>query len=308
MSTINLYDLYKRKTRKYGVNYSQETFKETFVDAVNLVYSEMNEKVFQANTLGMIGSFDDVIDERLASFATITHVDSNVAVGGREYWSAEYEFERTSGTNSFVDTFGITPNNVILTIGAVGDGIFSISSLGTVIGTADISSYDIFKLRFESDSDGNRLIVNDDAVAITYTTGDSSTSIPLGTLDDHIISSTSGLELTRMRFLTLGTVVFDFLIDEGTGTTLTDSVSAYTATVASPVWEDRYIEPTTGLDERYRAALEYGLDWRLQDGGVWGLEDDGDRENKWYKRGIRSARNTNQQLTTYISPLNPQGL
>ena len=54
--------------------------------------------------------------------------------------------------------------------------------------------------------------------------------------------------------------------------------------------------------------MEYGLDWHLQDGGVWGLEDDGDREKKWYGRGIRSARNTNQQLTTYISPLNTKGL
>lgn len=307
MSSINLYDLYKRKTRKYGVNYSQETFKETFVDAVNLVYSEMNEKVFQAHRLEMIGSFDDVIDERLASFDTITHVDSNVAVGEREYWSAEYEFERTSGTNSFVDTFvDNTPRTVIL---GITDGVFSISGNGVdVKGTADISTYDVFKLKFSSDSEGNHLTVNDEAVGITYTDGDAETSQEIGTVVSHISSATNGLELTRMRFLSLGTVIYDFLINEGTGDTLTDIISDYTATIASQVWEDRYIEPTTGLDERFRSALEYGLDWHLQDGGVWGLEDDGDREQKWYTRGIRSARNTNQQLTTYKSPLNPRGL
>ncbi len=303
---INLYDLYKRKARKYGVNDSQETFKETFVDAVNLTYSEMNEKVFQANTLEMIGSFDDVIDDRLASFTTITHDDSDVAVGGREYWAAEYEFERTSGTNTFTDTFAVTGNNVVLSI---TNGVFAVTNTGVVVGTADISTHDVFKLRYESTSEGNALLIDGDEVGLTYTTGDASTPVVLGTITSHEVSATTGLELTRMRFLSLGTVVYDFLVREGAvANEITDMVAGYTASLVGQVWEERYVEPSTGLDERYRASLEYGLDWHLQDGGVWGLEDDGDRERKWYRRGIQAARNATQQLTTYVSPLNPRGL
>jgi len=63
MANINLYDTYNKKRRKFGVNDSTR-FQESFVEAVNLTYGEMNNLVFQANTLAPINSFDDVIDKR----------------------------------------------------------------------------------------------------------------------------------------------------------------------------------------------------------------------------------------------------
>jgi len=303
---INLYDLYLRKARKYGVNYNQATFKETFVDAVNLVYSELNEKVFEADTLQPIGSFDDIIDDRLASFVTIRFVDDsgiNDAISGREYWSIEYDLERKSATNGFTDT--ITNDDATTVTFVIADNTLTVTG-DSVVATADLSEVDnVFRLKFTSNSDGTSLTADGAAVELTYSTGSSTTTQSIGTVSSHIISGVSGFEVVRTRFLSEGTLIYDFLMNEGTEDELTDEVGAYTATVATPVWEDRYVEPSTTLDNRYRSALEYGIDWHLQDGGVWGLEDDADREAKWYRRGIRSARTTYQQLTDYTSPLNP---
>jgi hypothetical protein len=60
-NNINLYDAYNQKRRKFGLNDSAR-FRSSFVDAVNFSFSELNNLVFQAETLGSIGSFDDVID------------------------------------------------------------------------------------------------------------------------------------------------------------------------------------------------------------------------------------------------------
>jgi len=104
MANINLYDAYNQKRRKFGVN-DTPRFRDSFVDAVNLTYAEMNDMVFQSEVLSSIGSFDDVIDDRLAAFTTLTFdAGSNTAIGNREFWSAEYNFERLSDTNSFTDT------------------------------------------------------------------------------------------------------------------------------------------------------------------------------------------------------------
>ena len=305
---INLYDLYKRKLRKFGRTEENSLFEDSFVDSVNLVYSELNEKVFQANLLDPIGSFDSIIDNRLAKFTTLTYKDAsnvNDAISDREYWSVEYEFERMSATNGFTDTITDDASNVVIsildnTVSIVGD---------TVQASGDLSSApDVFKLTFVSDTDGNRVIVNDDSIGMVYTTGDEQTTQKIGEVSSHVVSGVSGLEVLRSRFLSAGTLVYDYLINEGSGALLTDEVADYTADLIDQVWEKRYIEPSTGLDERYRSPMEYGIDWHLQDGGQWALEDDSDREVKWYGRGIRAARNTYQQLTTYKSPLNPEGL
>ena len=112
MANINLYDAYNKKRRKFGVNDSTR-FQGSFVDAVNLTYGEINNLVFQADTLQPIGSFDDVIDNRLASFGTITFTagvgQSNPAISDREFWSVEYDFERLSNTNTFI--FGVPPGD-----------------------------------------------------------------------------------------------------------------------------------------------------------------------------------------------------
>ena len=107
-----------------------------------------------------------------------------------------------------------------------------------------------------------------------------------------------------MRFLSSATAIYDFLINEGgTSTTLTDEIGSYTATVASPVWEIAYIEPSSGLDQLYVSPFDMGLDYHLQDGGEWAIEAEPERERKWYSRGIQNARNTFQNTTTYSNPL-----
>ena len=303
MSNINLYEVYERKRRKYGVTDLQD-YRDTFVDAVNLTYSELNEKVFEANTLEPISSFDDIIDTRLASFGTITFDDPepNDAISDREFWSVEWDFERTSATNGFTDTITDDASGVVLSI---ANNVFSING-DAVAGSASLPESDVFTLRFESDKDGNRVLLNGDIVEMLYTTGDGETAQNIGEVSAHVISGVSGYELTKTRFLTAGTLVYSFDIDDGS-TALTDNVSAFTASVGAGEWDTRYIEPSTSLDFRYRSALEFGTDFHLQDGGQWGLEPDAELERKWYGRGISSAREVYSQLTPYKSPLNIGG-
>jgi hypothetical protein len=298
-SNINLYDAYNQKRRKFGLNDSAR-FRSSFVDAVNFSFSELNNLVFQAETLGSIGSFDDVIDERLASFTSLTFdAPSNTAIESREFWSAEWDFERLSDTNGFIDTIADDSSDVVLSI---SNGIFSIVG-AAVSATGTIPDLDTFTMRFESTSEGTALLVDGDTVGLTYTFGDSDTPQAIGAITSHVISAVSGYTLNRTRFLSSATVLYDFLINEGTGATLTDLVDAYEITIIGAGWNTVYIEPSSGLSTRYKAILDMGLDYHLQDGGEWALEPEPERERKWYGRGIKDARNIFQQTTTYTSPL-----
>ena len=299
MANINLYDTYNKKRRKFGVNDSTR-FQESFVEAVNLTYGEMNNLVFQANTLAPINSFDDVIDKRLASFTTITmDSDADVAISDNEFWSAEYDFERLSDTNGFVDTINDGADIII----SISNGVLTVNDFGNVVGTLTIPDENTFTLVVESSSTGNRVIINDDEQGLTYTTGDADTSIPIETVATHVISATTGYTLNRMRFLSSATALYDFLINEGTGTTLTDEIASYTATIVGQVWKTVYIEPSSGLDQLYVSPFDMALDYHLQDGGEWAIEAEPERERKWYSRGIQNARNTFQNTTTYSNPL-----
>ena len=119
---INLYDIYNRKRNKFGI-LDSTNFQDYFVDSVNLVYSEYNEKVFEASTLEPIGSFDDIIDTRLVKFTDITFDATadgpNDAIQDREFWSIEWELECTSATNAFQDNID---GNISFSI---GNGIFN---------------------------------------------------------------------------------------------------------------------------------------------------------------------------------------
>lgn len=303
MSTINLYEAYKHKLNKFGLNDSAR-FQDSFVEAVNLVNAELNDQVFQNQTLGYIDSFDDVIDERLISFNTLTFGagvgESTEAMGSREFWAAEWDLEKTSATNGMTDTIDDDVSNVVMSI---TNGVFSVVG-DAVSATATIPTIDTFALRFESTASGNALLVDGDAVALTYTLGDAETSQGIGAITSRIISGFTGYTLNKTRFLSASTLILNFLINEGTGTALVDEVESFSATLsANPVWTTVYIEPSSGLDSQYRAVLNMGLDYHLQDGGEWAIEPEIERERKWYTRGIRQARNIFQQNTTYSNTL-----
>jgi hypothetical protein len=263
----------------------------------------MNNLVFQADTLAPINSFDDVIDNRLASFTTITlDASANIAISDNEFWSAEYDFERLSDTNTFVDTIDDGADIIL----SITNGVFSIVDGVALNATVELPDLNTFKLVFESNSDGNRLLVNDVEYGMTYTAGDAETTISIGTADPttgHIISATTGYTLNRMRFLSSATALYDFLINEGTGSTLTDEIANYTALIDTPVWKTVYIEPSSGLNVRYVAPFNAAIDYHLQEGNEWALENEPDRERRWYKRGVQNARNTFQNTTTYSNPL-----
>ena len=300
MSTINLYEAYNSKRRKFGVS-DAERFRSAFVDAVNLVYAEINDQVFQDQTLPYIGSFNDIIDTRLVSFGTMTFdVGADASIEKRDYWSVEYDLELTSSTNTFTDTIADDASNVVISI---ANGVLSVT--GSVIaGSLTLPTLDAYLIRFESDREGNRVLVNGDTYALTYTTGDGDTAQPIGTVSSHIISAISGWELKKTRFLTLGTLVYEFLLDEeGTNTNLTDTIAGYTATLTDVLWNDRWVEPSSGLDSQYRSPFDMGLYYHLQDGGEWAIEPETERERKWYIRGIPMARNILQNNTAYGNPL-----
>jgi hypothetical protein len=299
---INLYDLYKRKRDKFGINESTN-FQQYFVDALNITYSELNEKVFEAATLEPIVAFDDIIDTRLTTFGTITMPSgADDAIENREFWAVEWELERTADANGLTQTITDDASNVVLSI---TNNVFSVVG-DTVAASGQIPEVDIISIKFESSKDGNEFTVNGDKVDMVYTTGDEDATQAIGAVTSNVFSAVSGYELLKTRFLTAGTLVYDFDINSGTAT-ITDNVAGYDATVATAQWDTRYVEPSTTLDFRYRSALEMGLDYHLQDGGQYGLEPEPERERKWYTRGIQSAREVYKQNTTYVSPLNPTG-
>jgi hypothetical protein len=279
-------------------------FQDSFVDAVNLTNGELNNLVFQNETLSMINSFDDIIDNRLISFTTITFdAASNVAIEGREFWSAEYDFERLSDTNGFVDTITDGTNIVI----SIANGVLSVVNTGLLDGTLTLPDLNTFTIQVESNSEGNQVLINGIEYGLTYTLGDAETTMTIGTVTDRVISATTGYTLNRVRFLSSATAIYDFLINEGTGQTLTDEVAEYTgAILPNPaVWKTVYIEPSSGLSTLYISPFSMAIDYHLQDGGEWAIEAEPERERKWYGRGIKDARNTFQNTTTYT---NPQGI
>jgi hypothetical protein len=223
----------------------------------------------------------------------------NNAISDREFWAIEYDFERLSNTNTFIDTI-TDGTNITL---SVTNGVFSIVCGATLSATGTIPDLDTFNLRFESTSDGNALLVNGDTVALTYTQGDAETSQAIGTVTAHVVSAMTGYTLNRTRFLSSATAIYDFLINEGTSDTLTDVIAGYTATLTDAVWETVYIEPSSGLNELYLSPFDMALDYHLQDGGEWAIEPEVERERKWYGRGVKNATNTFQNTTTYTNPL-----
>jgi len=307
MATINLYQQYQNKLRKLGYTTST-TLQESFVEAVNLVYAELNDQVFQAQTLPYIGSFDDVIDERLWSFTSLTFdADSIEAMGDRDYWSVEYQIEKTADATALTDTFLMDDASEVVL--AITSGVFSIAG-DTVLASAELTTANPSVISFEVTEEGNRLKVDGADVTLTYTGGDETTIQALGAITQggggsRIINGTSGLTLMRTRFLTDASVVCDFLINEGTGVTLTDEIADYTATLLPnpPVWKTVWIEPSSNLDSQYLSPFNKGMDYHLQDGGQWAIEPEPSRERKWYVGGIRQARNILQHNTTYSNPL-----
>lgn len=322
MAYINLYDIYGQKRRKFGVNDSS-TFQESFVDAVNLAFSEFNAEVFQASTLDPLGSFKDVIDQRLDLFTTITFdSDCESVMSNREYWAVEYAFERKSATNTFTDTITDGASNVVVTI---SNGLLTIAG-DTLAYSVDLPDVDNYRILISSNKSGNRILINDEEMSEstniislddipdldwipdlelipTHTLGDSTTTQKIGTVTARVISGITGLSLRSTAFYSSKTKLLNFDIDEGTGTALTDSINSYTATVVGEAWRVAYIEDSCVLDKKYSPPFSMAVEYHLQDGGQWAIEPDGDRERKWYGRGVPMAREIYRQNTTYQNPL-----
>ena len=313
---INLYDVYNQKLRKFARNDSVR-MRGAFIEAVNNVFGELNSDVFEQDLMTPIESFDDIMDSRLAGFVKITFDEpSDTAISEREMYSFEWEMERIHTSNGFTETITDDASNVVFSI---ANGVFSVVG-DSVNASAVLPEYDKLKIVWTSDIEGNRLTVNDGAVELIYTVGDSETIQPIGTIaavpDQHVIDGVSGYEITRLRFLTSNTLVYDFNLNEGVGNDLTSLVSdpttdpaskvvnsPYTATVDTPAWEFRYVEPSTNLDQAYISPFQSGVDFHLQESGEWAMEPEGDRERRWYGRGIRQARSTFRIKTPYQNPL-----
>jgi len=304
MANINLYDMYKRKLRKYGLNDSPR-FQDAFVDAVNYSYNELNSQVFESVLVSPIGTFEEVIDTRLTSFSTIEMANgsdtSDEALSNRGLFTLEYDLELLDETHSFIDTITYDTNKEF----GVSIDDFNIDISDSVSGLS--MNYDFtdtsVKFKVVFDEDGNTLYVNGTAVTPTYAlVSTSATTVLIEAIDSHIMSTQTAAILKRHRALSPETVIYDFLLDDDSAT-VTDSVGSYEGTVADGVWNTYYIKPSSSLDEKYSTVLNAGLDFHLQDGGEWGLEPDVERERKWYGRGIKDGRTIYRQDVTYVNPL-----
>ena len=301
MANINLYEAYLQKLRKFGVNDSSR-FRASFADSVNMVYSEFNGRVFGEDILAWIDSIDDVIDNRLMSFDSVTFgANALIAMGNREYWAAEWELEILSATNGMTDTIDTTTDVVL----SIANGVFTVTQTGVVVASATLPVFDTGTVRFESTSAGNALTVDGSAVELTYTTGDAETSLPIVVVTSRVIDGFSGMTLNRNRFLSAASSVMDFPMNEGTGLTLTDDIGSLTAAILPDpaVWATIYIEPSSSLDKAYYMPFMLGLDYYIQLSGEWAIEDDKTIASRWYASGITAARNTFQQKSTYTNPL-----
>jgi hypothetical protein len=326
MPAINLYESYKNKTRKFGVNDSPR-FRDSFAEAVNLVHSELNDQVFGEGILPMLTSFDDVIDKRLAAFSSLAFdAGHRASIGGREFWSVEYSFEVLSSTNGFTDTILLSDATEIKF--SILNGVFSISS-PFMNASAELPATTSMILLFSSNRLGNRLLLGGGLLGLEhppepeilltaipgldwdvdldmipgYTSGSSASTISIGTVAGRSFSGISGLEMKRTRFYSAESIIADFRMSEGTGTEIIDSVSGDKGVVSGGRWIELYTGIPGLLDERYRSVLDMGLDYHLQDGGEWAIEPDQERERKWYVRGIRMGRTIHQSMTAYHGPL-----
>ena len=309
MATINLWEEYNSKVRKFGIN-DLDRFRDSFLDAVNLTYADLNAEVFQNQTLAYINSFDDVIDNRLRSFATITYVAtaglSNTAISGYKHWSSEWELDRVGSVNGITDTFTIAAGDIVISI---LNGVFSFAVAAPVAVTATytLPDEDSIKVKFEVNEDGNTLYINDSEVTMTYSVGTALLKPSMGTVAGpvtaHVISGTSGYILKRTAFYSTTAMIYEFLLNEGgVSTALVDEVSAFTATALTPVWQTVYIQPSSSLDSQYKAVFNDCINYYLQEGGEWAIEPDDDSERKWL-RAIKRAKKVYQNNTTYTNPL-----
>ena len=300
---INLYELYKNKLRKFGVN-DAERFRSSFVEALNLVYSELNAEVYRSSYLSPIDSFDDIIDSRLAAFTSIAmDSDARTAISTRTFWTAEFSYEKKSDTNGLTWQFTDGANSPKIVL--LNNTITVRDDSGAVlVASGDIGDATIVDIVVELGESGLSVTANGGDIDLTYSVGSATTALAIGTVTADTISSVSGVELLKYRFLTTDSVVYSFIIDEETtNTNLTDQVNSFTATITSPAWSERYIEPSCVLSDQWRSVLDMGTDYHLQDGGEWAIEPEQERERKWYLRGLKMARGILQNESTYVGPL-----
>lgn len=309
MPNINLYDLYNNKLRKLGYS-SSTTLQESFVEAVNNVYADLNSMVFQAQSLSYINDFDDVIENRLRSFAGIVTAGARSVsdvISDRKYWSLEVWVERTddniSGTDTLIEIgpYSIRLSGTGLSVSTDGASLLP----GYIKGTATLPSDNSFSLKLESHSGGNRILFNGEEVEIVYTGGDADTVLDTGASADFSILF-DGIVYRRIVFSSSMARLLDFPMNEGEGLVLTDSIAGATLGVNEPYsWELVYVNVAGGLDNSYLSVINSGIDYYLQEGGQWAMEDIGDRERKWFGRSIPQARMIHNATQSFYSPLNP---
>lgn len=308
MATIKLWEEYNSKARKFGITDS-DRFRSSFVDAVNLTYADLNAEVFEGETLAFIKTNDDIIDERLISFAVLTYDagagDSLPVMSEREFWSSEWDLERTHDTNGLTDTIAQSGGDPTITL-SIANGVFTVTTdAGTPAITASATLPDVTsaKVKFTSSSGGNALTVNGDAVALTYTNGAATTTLPLVTITSRIMTGVTGYTLNRIAFNSPATKLVEFLLNDGADA-LTDEIEGYGATLSgtAAVWETVYIEPSSTLDSQYKSVFNDCVNYYLQEGGEWSIEPEPDAERKWL-RAIKRAKKINQNNTTYVNPL-----
>lgn len=304
MGNINLYNTYLGKLRKYGL-YTSDRFSSAFVDAVNRTYAELNDLVFGSDTLEFIDSFDDIIDKRV-TFTDITmSADCDVATGPRTCWTIEWSIDRNYSVNTFKDliTDDFTSTQLVFSI---TDNVFTVYRAGVVGLSCPLPEQDKFTLKVVSSNDGMAIYADDVALDLTVTTGDATTPHAIGIVASHVISDVLNIQLLRTRFLSSSSLIYDYPLNALTGTgvdELVDLVAGYVATATGEAITTVYVEPSSGLDKRYTAVFDLGLDYHLQDGGEWAIEPESERERKWYMRGIQNARNIMQNTTTYVGML-----
>lgn len=330
MANINLYELYNNKRRKYGVNDSSR-YQGAFVEAVNHAFATFNSEVYQADTLCHINDFNDIISQRMVSFSTLTFDDGEnllAAMSGREYWAVEYHLERTNSTNGLTDTITDGASNVVITISndslnLVGDSVSLDFSLPT--------DTDALRVLVSSSSSGIRVLVGSDDCS--YTTdetislddvpdldwvpdvdvipalGSTDTPQAIGTVTARVINGVSGYELISTAFYSSKTKLFEFLLNEATGTTVNSveymgatNAEGYSATVSGQTWITTYVEESCGLDQKYYPYFNSMVEYFLQEGGEWAIEPDLQLEAKM-ERNIRKARNKYSTDTTYTGYL-----
>ena len=325
MSNINLWKIYNQKLRKFGRNDSAR-FQNAFLEAVNNAYAEFNDQIFSVSTLTAPETFDEIIDNRLVSFTSLTFdAGANAVIGNRDFWSIEYSFERKSATNGFIHTITDSTGDIVIEI---GNGVLGFTG-STLAGSVELPDIDVFKLLISSNKSGYRILIDDTEKVLDttgsseislldipdldyvpdldivpgYTLGDSSTSQPIATISSQTITGISGLELNRLRFYSAAAMLCEYNMNEDSADTITDEVGGYDISVVGGTWATVYVEPDNGLDSSFLSPFNMAVDYHLQDGGEWAIEPSIEREKKWYERGIRMARGIYQDSLTFTGPL-----